>query len=50
MRITDLAHCFEQHTSYFENNKAKISKCIEMKLQEGVMEIPHDETFWRLSK
>lgn len=40
----------DNEIKYLEANQSKISKCIENKLSEGVMKIPHDSAFWRLRK
>lgn len=48
--LKDLAPCLSHHVSFMENNRSKILKCIEEKLKEGEMKIPHNGSFWRLSK
>lgn len=45
----DLEKCLPNHRSFFESNESKIKKCLEKKLNEGTVKIPHDGSFWRLS-
>ncbi|MCQ2496517.1 MAG: MerR family transcriptional regulator [Lachnospiraceae bacterium] len=44
----DLSSCLPGHKSFYENNLGKISRCLEKKLEEGAVKIPHDGSFWRL--
>lgn len=48
--LKDIAPCLKGHASFLEANKSRIMKCIEDKLKEGDMIIPHDGSFWRLGK
>lgn len=45
----DLAMCIPNEKRIVEENKAKLEKYFENKLQHGVV-IPHDGGFWRLKK
>ena len=45
----DLEKCVPEQRRYLDKNQEKIKRMLELKLASGVVKVPHDATFWRLS-